>query len=78
MPNKEMYNKVFMDTFSIWEDRLKGLEYQAIEEWDSVGHMELISNIENAFDISLETEDIVDLSSYEKGIEILKKYGINI
>ena len=43
-----------------------------IPEWDSIGHMTLMSGLEETFNISLETDDIVDFSSFKKGIEILK------
>ena len=54
-----------------------GLKYQAIPEWDSISHMMLISQIEEDFDISIDTDDVIDLSSFEKAIEILSKYGVN-
>ncbi len=40
--------------------------------------MALMAALEEAFNIELETDDIIDFSSFEKGIEILKKYGINL
>jgi acyl carrier protein len=46
--------------------------------WDSVAHMVLMSEIENAFDIMLDTDDVIDFSSFEKGKEILRKYDIKI
>ncbi len=77
MTNLEKYNKAFCDSFEITEDKLIGLKYQQIELWDSVGHMTLVANLEDAFEIMMETDDIIDLSSYEKGKEILSsKYGI--
>lgn len=77
MTNKEKYNKAFCDSFEITDDKLTGLKYQQIELWDSVGHMTLVANIEDAFDIMMETDDIIDFSSYEKGFEILStKYNI--
>ncbi len=77
MDNIKKYNDAFCEAFEIGEDELKGLEYQAIETWDSVGHMTLIALLEEAFDIMMETDDIIDLSSYEKGMEILKeKYNV--
>ena len=78
MTNLEKYNNAFVETFEITEDQLPGLQYQAIEAWDSVGHMGLIAALEDAFDIMMDTDDIIDLSSYEKGMEILSKdeYGI--
>lgn len=78
MTNLEIYNKAFMDTFEIEESQLGGLEYQAIPQWDSVGHMGLVAAIEDAFDIMMDTDDIIDLSSYEKGKEILKKYDVEV
>lgn len=77
MTNLEKYNNVFCENLQITEDQLVGLQYQGIELWDSVGHMSLTAALEDAFDIMLETDDIIDLSSYEKGIEILKtKYDV--
>ena len=49
-----------------------------IENWDSIGHMQLMATLEDTFDIMMDTDDIIDFSSYEKGIEILKKYDIEI
>ena len=66
MTNLEKYNNALTSTFGIDEGKLKGLEYQAIPEWDSVGHMELVTVIEDTFDIMMDTDDIVDLSSYER------------
>lgn len=77
MTNLEKYNNAFCDSFEITEDKLAGLKYQQIDLWDSVGHMTLVANLEDAFDIMMETDDIIDLSSYEKGKEILsQKYNI--
>ena len=78
MNNLEKYDKVFQEVLEVSEDQLKVLKYQDIEAWDSVGHMGLISALEDAFDIMMDTDDIIDLSSYEKGMEILAKddYGV--
>lgn len=77
MSNLEKYNQAFITSFSITEDKLPDLKYQEIQEWDSVGHMSLIAELEDAFDVMMDTDDIIDFSSYEKGKEILaKNYGI--
>lgn len=78
MSNLEKYNQAFIETFEITEDQLSGLKYQDITAWDSVGHMSLIAALEDAFDIMMDTDDIIDLESYEKGKEILVKadYGV--
>lgn len=77
MNNIEIYSNVFCETLQITSDKLSGLKYQGVELWDSVGHMSLVAALEDAFDIMMETDDIIDLSSYERGLEILKeKYNV--
>jgi acyl carrier protein len=73
MTTTEKYNLVFCETFEIEESKLAGLKYQSVLLWDSIGHMSLIASLEDSFDIMMETDDIIDLSSYEKGKEILTK-----
>ena len=76
MTNLEKYTNVFVDAFGITADQTAGLAYQGIETWDSVGHMTLIAAIEDTFGIMMDTDDIIDLSSFEKGKEILAKYNV--
>ena len=78
MGNLEKYDKIFIETFSTEKKVLKDLKYNKIEKWDSIGHMTLISDLEDGFKITFETDDIIDFSSYKKGKEILKKYNIII
>ncbi len=78
MGNLEKYDKIFIETFSIEKKVLKDLKYNKIEKWDSIGHMTLVSDLEDGFKITFETDDIIDFSSYKKGKEILKKYNIII
>ena len=77
MSNLEKYTNAFVEAFEVTPDEAKNLKYQDIKAWDSVGHMGLVANLEEAFDIMLETEDIIDLNSYEKGQELLAKYDID-
>lgn len=53
-----------------------GLEYNSIKEWDSVAHMTLVAALEESFDIMLDTDDIIDMSSVGKAKEILAKYDV--
>ena len=78
MDNKTKYKQAFIDALLIDESILKrNLEYNAITEWDSIGHMSLVAELEDNFEIMMEMDDIIDINSYEKGIEILKeKYNI--
>lgn len=77
MSNLEKYKKAFIDSLSIDEKTFTDkLEYNQIPEWDSIGHMTLISTLEETFNITIETDDIIDYSSFEKGKKILSKYKI--
>lgn len=77
MTNKEKYDNAFVKGLELAPDMVNpDLTYQGIENWDSVGHMGLIAELEEAFDIMLETDDIIDFSSYSRGTEILEKYGV--
>tara|TARA_Y100000590_G_scaffold444423_1_gene575146 strand:- start:1253 stop:1495 length:243 start_codon:yes stop_codon:yes gene_type:complete len=72
MNNEEKYKNVFTESFSVDSDVVDDtLEYNGIPEWDSIGHMSLIAGLEEAFSISIDTDDIIDFSSYKKGKEIL-------
>ena len=73
MSNYEKYLNLFVETFSVTAEEAEKLEYQGIAAWDSVGHMGLIAAIEDCFDIMMDTDDIIDLSSFAKGKEILSK-----
>jgi len=75
--NLVVYNSVFIESFGINQDQLIDLKYQDISEWDSVGHMGLMGSLEEAFKIEMEIDDIIDFSSYKKGMEILLKYNIS-
>ena len=74
MTNEEKYLKVFTGVFNISEKAAREATYQETDEWDSVGHMMLINALEDAFDIMMDTDDIVDLSSFVKGMEILSSH----
>ena len=77
MSNLDLYKKTFISSLSIDEKVFsEKLEYNEIPEWDSIGHMTLMSGLEESFSITLETDDIIDFSSYKKGKEILEKYKV--
>lgn len=78
MTNLEKYNTAFIESLELPFDQLEGLEYQGISSWDSVGHMSLVAKLEDTFDIMMDTDDIIDFSSYEKGKQIIQKYEIEI
>ena len=77
MSSKKKYQEIFIKSLAINEKNFnEDIKYNDVPEWDSIGHMTLISDLEDGFEINIETDDIVDFSSFKKGIEILKKYKI--
>ena len=77
MDNKEKYKSIFIESLAI--DRSKfneNIKYNEIPEWDSIGHMTLMSGLEDGFNIAIETDDIVDFSSFKKGLELLERHKI--
>ena len=79
MSTKKKYQYIFIKSLSIDSNKFnENIKYNEIPEWDSIGHMTLISALEEEYKISLETDDIVDFSSFKKGIELLKKYNVNV
>jgi acyl carrier protein len=78
MNNSNKLKESFSKALNISVDRISDeLLYQSIPEWDSISHMVLISQLEEDFEVSIDTDDVIDLSSFEKAREILCKLGIN-
>ena len=66
MSNLDKYSKVFIKLSQLINQNLKKLKYQSIPEWDSVGHMTMVGSLEDTFKITLDMDDIIDFSSFEK------------
>ena len=77
MSNENKYKDIFIKSLAIDDKKFnEKIQYNEIPEWDSIGHMTLISGLEEEFKITIDTDDIVDFGSFKKGFEILGKYGI--
>ena len=77
MSNQEKLTNAFTSALSVDQSIItNSLEYNTIPQWDSVAHMSLIAELESEFDIMLDTDDIIDMSSVAKAREILEKYDI--
>src|ERR671911_877197 len=71
--------QLFVDTLNIGpEVDVEELKYNSIKAWDSVAHMALVAALETEFDVMLDTDEVLDLSSFKKCVEILGKYGLEI
>jgi acyl carrier protein len=76
MSNQEKLVEAFVNALNIDAGNVQdSLSYQGIPEWDSISHMILVSEIETIFDVSIDTDDVIDLSSVGKAKEILTKYN---
>lgn len=77
MDNLKKLTDVFRETFSLSPKvDVAALSYRSIREWDSVGHIQLVAAIESAFDVMLESDDILDMSSLAKAVEILRRHDV--
>lgn len=66
---------IFAESLGIDESIVTdNLRYAEIPQWDSVAHMALVAAVEEGFDIMIDTEDVIDMSSFEKAKQIVTKY----
>ncbi len=79
MENIEKYNNAFMQVFGTKVEELND-QYgkDTVEEWDSVHQLSLVVELEEAFDMMFDPEDIMEMTSYAKGKDLLKKYEIEL
>jgi acyl carrier protein len=71
----ENLKQVFAKSLGIAPEFIEDdLSYSVVVEWDSVAHMALIAAIEEAFDIMIDAEDVIDMSSFAKAKQIVTKY----
>ncbi len=77
MSNVEKLVNTFSEALGVSKDIINDeLKYNSINEWDSIAHMTLVANLEDAFDIMLDTDQIIDMSSVGKAKEIISTFGI--
>lgn len=73
------YNEVFIKIFNVEESELGDLVYKDSVDWNSMSQIALVSSIEESFEIDFDMDDIYNLTSYEKGKQLLRsKFGINL
>lgn len=79
MTNIEKYNQAFVEVFSVEESALgSNFNKDSVDSWDSVHQLNIIALLEESFDIMLDPEDIMELTSYEKGKELMAKYDVEL
>lgn len=79
MENLEKYNNAFVEVFGAKvEDLNDGYGEDTVGEWDSVHQLSLVAIFEETFDVMFDPEDIMELTSYAKGKEILRRYEVEL
>ena len=75
----EQYQQIFIKVFNVEADKL-GKDFTScnVENWNSVTQLALATAFGDSFDVMLDAEDIFKLTSYDNGIEVLRKYGVDI
>jgi len=77
MSNIDRLRSAFRTALDLPDDfDVDPLEYRGIEKWDSLAHMSLIATLEDEFDVMIDTDAVIDMSSFTKAREILEKYGV--
>jgi len=76
MSNVEKLVQAFSETLEIDSAQVVDSLRYGDHPWDSVAHMAIIAAIETAFDIMIDTEDVIDMSSFGKAKEIMGKYDV--
>ncbi|WP_097071861.1 acyl carrier protein [Ureibacillus xyleni] len=75
--NEQKLRTIFAESLGIDESQVTDdLTYNAIPEWDSIAHMALIAEIDDQFDTMLDTDDVLEMSTFAKAKEILVKYDV--
>jgi acyl carrier protein len=76
--NEKILQQAFVGALDVPDDiEWESLAYRGVDQWDSVAHMRLVAELEDVFDIVIETEDVIDMSCYPKIKKILGKYGVS-
>ena len=77
MNKNQLLKNVFSETLGIEDNLINDeLKYQSIPEWDSVNHMYLVTELENSFELEIDSDDILEIKSFKEAKEVLKKYGV--
>ena len=79
MTNLDRYKNAFTSVFNVNESELdENFQAENVKKWDSITHLSLCTAIEDEFDIMFDSEDMLELRSFEKGKEILAKYEVEL
>jgi acyl carrier protein len=79
MSNIDRLNKVFIEVFEVEKHKLgSDFSIDNVDNWDSITQLSLVSDIEDEFDIMIDSDDILDFKSYDAAKVIIAKYEVNL
>ena len=76
MTNLEKYQNAFVEGLELPCESVESATMDTVERWDSIGQMSLMASIEDEFQIELEPDEIIAFTSYQAGLDILRKRNI--
>lgn len=78
MSNIEKLKEAFVEGLEIPMEEIESATMESVDKWDSIGQMSLVAIIEDAFGIEFEPDEVMQFTSFEAGVDILKNHGIEI
>lgn len=78
MTNLEKLNQIFCEVYGVEESALnESFVNTDVDTWDSIHQLSMVAAIEEAFDLMMDAEDILEMTSYENVKQLLtSKYEI--
>ncbi len=78
MALQDRLRRVFVETLELGDDvDVENLNYRDIPQWDSLGHMTLVAAIEDEFDVQLDTDQVIGMSSFKVAVDMLRGLGVD-
>ena len=71
---RDLVRRMFIEVLGVKEEDFSFEKVgEDIDEWDSLSHMTLVSELENDLGISMEIEEISEMDSVENVVKVLKR-----
>jgi acyl carrier protein len=75
--NEQRLKKCFAEALGLAPDAIvDGLAYNSVKQWDSVAHMALVAALESEFNVMLDTDEIIAMSTVAVARDIMRKHDV--
>ena len=78
MNNEEKYAAILAETLLLDAENVRSATVESTVEWDSIGKLNMVTALEDAFGIEFEAEDVMQFNSYADGLAILRRHGVQL